>query len=232
MSEPLISVILPVYNEAAHVRGVVEDYERVLARVPHSHELILVTNGCRDDSPAICQTLAKEFSNVRAIDSQRGAWGLAVKLGLREARGDLICYTNLARTTTEDLMLVLLYAVAYPKVVIKANRKIRESWRRRLGSLFYNLECRALFDLSCWDINGTPKVFPRAFGDLLALNCENDLIDAEFNVVCRRKNYPIIEVPIFSSRRHSGKSTTNYFSAVKMYVGAYRLWRDWSKTHP
>ena len=45
---------------------------------------------------------------------------------------------------------------------MKANRKIRDNWRRRLGSLLYNLECRALFDLANWDINGTPKVFPRA----------------------------------------------------------------------
>ena len=57
---------------------------------------------------------------------------------------------------------MLLYAAAYPNVVVKANRKIREHWTRRLGSLLYNLECRALFDLSNWDVNGTPKVFPRA----------------------------------------------------------------------
>jgi hypothetical protein len=45
---------------------------------------------------------------------------------------------------------------------VKANRKIRDHWSRRLGSLLYNLECRALFDLSVWDVNGTPKVFPRS----------------------------------------------------------------------
>jgi hypothetical protein len=232
MSNPVISVILPVHNEAAHLRRMVEEYERGLARVPHTHELILVSNGCRDDSPAICQALAGDFASVRTINSQRGAWGLAVKLGLREARGELICYTNLARTTAEDLVLLLLYAAAYPNVVVMANRKIRENWRRRLGSLIYNLECRALFDLSCWDINGTPKVFPRVFSELLCLRCENDLIDAEFNVICRRQNHPVIQVPIFSHRRHSGRSTTNYRSAARMYLGAFHLRRDWSKIHP
>jgi hypothetical protein len=110
--------------------------------------------------------------------------------------------------------------------VIKANRKIRESFQRRAGSLLYNLECRALFDLSQWDINGTPKVFPRAFDKLMALSREDDLIDAEFNAICRREGYAMLEVPIFSSRRHGGKSTTNYGSAVKMYTGAYALWRS------
>jgi hypothetical protein len=110
--------------------------------------------------------------------------------------------------------------------VVKANRKIRDGWRRRLGSLLYNLECRALFDLSNWDVNGTPKVFPRTFRRLTELTREDDLIDAEFCLVCRQEDYPMVEIPIFSSRRHGGKSTTNYSSAWRMYLGAYNLWRS------
>jgi hypothetical protein len=148
-----------------------------------------------------------------------------VRLGLGAARGDLLCYTNSARTTAEDLLLFVLYARSHPDVVLKANRKIRERWTRRLGSLVYNLECRVLFDLSNWDVNGTPKIFPRTFGRLLALSRDDDLIDAEFSMICRREGYPMLEVPIFSSRRHGGRSTTTLRSAVRMYWGAYRLWR-------
>jgi hypothetical protein len=122
---------------------------------------------------------------------------------------------------------MLLYALAYPNVVVKANRKIREGTRRRLGSLLYNIECRWLFDLANWDVNGTPKVFPRSFEQLLTLRRDDDLIDAEFSAICRREGYPMIEVPVFSTRRHGGKSTTNLGSAVKMYWGAYLLWRAW-----
>jgi hypothetical protein len=57
------------------------------------------------------------------------------------------------------------------------------------------------------------------------LTREDDLIDAEFNAICRRHDYPVIEVPVLSTKRHGGKSTTNYASAFKMYVGAYELWR-------
>jgi hypothetical protein len=92
-------------------------------------------------------------------------------------------------------------------------------------SLLYNLECRALFDLSYWDINGTPKVFPRKFDKLLAMTEPGDLIDAEFSVICRRQEYPVLEVPIFSSRRHGGYSTTSTGSALRLYWGAYRFWR-------
>jgi glycosyltransferase involved in cell wall biosynthesis len=225
LSEPQFSIVLPVYNQADHIAEIVEGYERALRGAGLEHELLLVVNGSRDGSRAECDRLAARHPEVRVFEEQRGGWGRAVKRGIREARGTLICYTNSARTTDRDLVLLLLYARAFPDVVVKANRKIRESVQRRFGSLLYNLECRALFDLSCWDINGTPKVFPRADAALLSLESDDDLIDAEFNAICRRHDYPMIEVPIFSTRRHGGTSTTNYRSAFAMYLGAYRLAR-------
>jgi glycosyltransferase involved in cell wall biosynthesis len=221
----LTSVVLPVRDQAGHIAEVVTEYIAALERSGMRWEIILVPNACRDESAAICARLAAEHAGVRSIVSELGGWGRAVRCGLREASGDLLSYTNSARTTAEELLLLLLYARTFPGVVVKANRKIREHWTRRLGSLAYNLECRALFDLSSWDVNGTPKVFPRAFQKLLALTRDDDLIDAEFSWICRRESYPMIEVPIFSTRRHGGRSTTNLRSAVRMYVGAYRLWR-------
>lgn len=226
MASSLVSIVLPVHNQQDHIGRIVEEYTTGLARLPVVHEMLLVINGCRDNSLAVCQALADRFANVRALECEQAGWGRAVTAGLAAARGDLLCYTNSARTSPQDLLLMLLYAVAFPDAVIKANRKIRESWRRRAGSLVYNLECRALFDLSNWDINGTPKVFPRRFDKLMTLREPGDLIDAEFNLVCRRENYPMLEVPIFSTRRHGGQSTTGYGSALRMYWGAYRLWRS------
>jgi glycosyltransferase involved in cell wall biosynthesis len=226
MHKTLISIVLPVYNQADHIDTIVQEYTTALERIEHLYELILVVNGSRDQSFEVCQALAKQHSSVRVLHSLQGGWGLSVKLGLKASQGEILCYTNSARTSPQDLILLLLYAVAYPNVVIKANRKIRENWRRRLGSLLYNLECRALFDLAYWDINGTPKVFPRQFEKLLMLQRDDDLFDVEFNLICRREGYPILEVPIFSARRHGGKSTTNYHSALKMYWGAYQLWRN------
>jgi hypothetical protein len=95
-----------------------------------------------------------------------------------------------------------------------------------LGSLLYNLECRALFDLSYWDINGTPKVFPRQFDPLLRLQREDDLIDLEFCVTCRQQQLPVIEVPILTATRHGGASTTRLGSAMRLYAGARRMARE------
>lgn len=229
MSFKLISIILPIHNQADHVEGLILDYEEVISRIPVPYEIILVINNSSDRSFEICKSLSQRLSNVRTINSEKGGWGWAVQLGLREARGDVLCYTNSARTRPQELQLFLLYAIANPDNVIKANRKFRDNLFRRLGSLLYNLEVRMLFDVAYWDINGTPKIFPQSFEPLMNLKENGDLIDAEFSVICRREKYSVIEVPVVSIVRRGGKSTTGYYSALKMYWGAFRLWRRMRK---
>jgi glycosyltransferase involved in cell wall biosynthesis len=219
----LASVVLPVHNQADHLEALVRDYREVLMRLPLRHQLVLVPNACRDHTAEICHALAREVPEIDVVELAQGGWGRAVRAGLSAARGDLLCYTNSARTTPQMLSLALLYASANPGVVIKAQRRIRDNWRRQLGSLLYNLECRILFGLASWDINGTPKVFPRQFEKLLSLSSDDDLVDAELIVTCRNEGYPVVEVPITVTTRHGGSSTTNYNSALRMYVGAYLL---------
>lgn len=222
-----ISVVLPVHNQADHIEAVLRQCLSALDTLHASSEVLAVVNGPRrDDSLEICRALSQQRPAVRVLVVEAPGWGRAVRYGLSQATGELLCYTNSARTSAMDLVALIAYGLLNADCVIKANRKIRASAWRRLGSLLYNLECRALFDLSYWDINGTPKVFPRSFSKLLELQRDDDLIDLEFNLVCRRQNYPVLEVPIFSSSiRHSGRSTTNWRSALRMYGGAVGLWR-------
>ena len=224
MSVQLASIVLPIYNQADHIESVLKEYVSVLARLDFSYELLPVINGPRrDESLAICEALQARFPVIRTLCIEQGGWGRAVRAGLAGARGDLLCYANSARTTGRDLLLVLLYASIHPDAVVKANRRIRENWPRRLGSLLYNLECRALFDLPYWDINGTPKAFHRHLTRLTKLTRDDDLIDLEFNVICRQEGYPVIETPIFSTTRHSGGSTTDLRAAYRLYRGAFQL---------
>jgi glycosyltransferase involved in cell wall biosynthesis len=227
LSVRLASVVLPVYNQAGHIAEVLEGFVEVLKRLDFPYELIPVINGPRkDNSLEICRELEARYPAIRTLCIDEGGWGRAVRAGLAEARGDLLCYTNSARTTSKDLLLFLLYGSVHDDCVIKANRKIRDNWKRRLGSLLYNLECRALFDLPYWDVNGTPKVFHRNLQPLVELKSNDDLIDLEFNAICREGDYLVLEVPLFSTSRHSGNSTTRLGSAFRMYSGAFRLKKE------
>jgi glycosyltransferase involved in cell wall biosynthesis len=224
--DPTVSVVLPVYNQADHIEGIVKDYLDALDNLKHTAEIVLVVNGDQDGSWKCCRGLAEKYHAVQAFNNRQSGWGLAVRTGLSVSRGWLLCYTNSARTSAHILAMHVMLAVANPGLVIKANRRLRHPIVRRLGSVLYNVQCRSLFDLPVWDVNGTPKVFDREVFQKLDLREDGDLIDLELVVKCKHMGFQILEVPIVSSVRHGGESTTNYASALRMYWGAFRMWRN------
>ncbi len=225
---PKVSIVLPVYNQGDHIEHIAQSYFRALDNLKHSAEILLVVNASRDGSLERCRKLESEYDSVRVFHNELPGWGRAVRTGLAEARGEVICYTNSARTDAYTLALHVMVAVTNPTLVIKANRRLRHPFMRRLGSVLYNVECRTLFDLPVWDVNGTPKIFSRDVCKQLDLQEDGDLIDLEFILRCKQLGLQILEVPIVSSVRHGGESTTNYYSAVKMYWGAFRM-LQWTK---
>ena len=223
-STGLVSIVLPVHNQAPYIGGIIRGYVEALDGLGRPYELVLAVNASRDDSLAVSESLARSLPQVRVVHDSEPGWGRAVKAGLRAARGEVLCYTNSARTNATELARVLGEAFVNPGSVIKATRTVRENWRRRLGSLLYNVECRVLFGFSTRDVNATPKVFSRSHAALLTLRSDGDLLDAEFLFTCVRHGYRVLEVPISSTRRQGGTSTTNYKSAFRMYAGALGLW--------
>ena len=229
MEARVASVVLPFHNQADHVEQITERFLGAVAELPFEVEFVLVPNGCSDGTTEICRELVRRHPRMSLVELAEGGWGRAVRAGLDAAQGDLLCYTNSARTSTEMLVLSLLFASVHPDVVVKANRRVRDSLVRRLGSLIYNLECRMLFDLPQWDINGTPKVFPRSAASLRELERDDDLIDLEFVARCQRDGHRVLEVPLLANERHGGQSTTKLRSAARLYIGAVRMARAWGR---
>ena len=101
---------------------------------------------------------------------------------------------------------------------------IQQAPVREIGSLLYNLEARVCFGVCCRDVNGTPKVFSRDFYQTLRLTSAGDLLDLELMAAAVRRRVPVDELPVRGFRRHGGKSSTTWKSALKMYGGALQLW--------
>lgn len=217
------SIILPIYNQENHIETLYNTYRSKLISEKYTWEILFVINGSTDKSYELATVLCEQDKRFKCYELKDGGWGRAVKFGIQKAKGDYICYTNSARTKVKDLILILDYALVNKDNIIKANRIVRESFMRRLGSVLYNFENRRFFKTPIWDVNGTPKVFPSHVLQEMTILSENDLIDAEVIARSFKANHRIIEVPVLSTDRISGKSTTNIKSALKMYFGLFAL---------
>jgi glycosyltransferase involved in cell wall biosynthesis len=87
-SAPLLSVLMPVYNEARTLRTIVA---RVLASpVSLPMELICVDDGSRDGSPEILDALAAKDARIRVIRQPRNMGkGRAIRTAIEHMRGDI-----------------------------------------------------------------------------------------------------------------------------------------------
>ena len=221
MTDAAISIVLPVGEPEEALEGVLRSYVEVLAALGRGWEILLVPHG-RSGSEASYERLSAIGDGIRVCEPA-GGWGAAVRAGLNASAGEVLCYTNWQRTSAAALSEMLDLALRNPDLVLRANRRTRDRRIGRLGSLVFNIECRLLLQIPAWDVNGTPKVFPRAFNRLLELKREDDLFDAEFALVCERAGYPVVEVPIDAALLSLGPSGPDYRAALRMYLGVARL---------
>jgi len=225
LSTTSVSIVLPVRQQADHIAETLRQLHASAVQLTSRLEMIAVVNGSTDLSAQICRDMAEQCPGLRVLELSVAGWGAAVLAGLAASTGEVVCYTNAARTTALDLRNAIALGLLNEGYAVKAQRRARDNLHRRIGSVIYNFEARALFGLASWDLNGTPKVFPRSFGALFELREQGDLVDLEWLVACSRHGYPLIELPIISTRRHGGRSTTGWVSAMRMYVGALALRR-------
>src|SRR6266496_1319902 len=88
---PLISVVIPLYNEASHVREVLSDLTKALQQTESRFELVLVDDGSADDTWERIKGEARKLPNLRAVRLSRNfGKELALCAGLERARGEAI----------------------------------------------------------------------------------------------------------------------------------------------
>ena len=85
--EPLISVIIPIYNVEKYLYQCVES---VAKQTLKGLEIICVNDGSKDNSLAILKELAEKYDNIKIIDKENGGYGKAINAGLDMAAGDYI----------------------------------------------------------------------------------------------------------------------------------------------
>ena len=87
----MISVIVPVYNVEAYLEGCVKS---ILSQTHTDLEILLVDDGSKDGSLALCRQLELADSRIRVLTGPNGGVGHARNRGLEAATGEYIAFVD------------------------------------------------------------------------------------------------------------------------------------------
>lgn len=100
----MISVIVPVYNAEKYLTKCIDS---ILAQSFENFELILVDDGSKDGSGAICDKYAARDSRVKVLHKKNGGVSAARESGIAQSKGEYIAFIDADDYIAEDYLKVL-----------------------------------------------------------------------------------------------------------------------------
>lgn len=98
---PLVSVIIPVYNTAKYLDNCIQS---ICNQTLSDWEIILVDDGAKDESPQICDAWVKRDSRIHVIHKENEGLGFTRNAGLRAAKGEFVCFLDSDDTIDLDTL--------------------------------------------------------------------------------------------------------------------------------
>ncbi|MBC7638720.1 MAG: glycosyltransferase family 2 protein [Rhodoferax sp.] len=90
-----VTVVLPCYNEQAHVVAELERITAALDASGRSYELLVIDDASTDDTLAVLRAAAPRFPHLRLMPFTRnGGSGTARRIGTQQARGRVVVWTD------------------------------------------------------------------------------------------------------------------------------------------
>ena len=102
---PLVSVVVPVYNVEDYMKQCVES---LIHQTLKNVEIILVDDGSTDKSPAICDGYAEKYPQIKVIHKQNGGLGSARNAGMQIAKGKYVGFVDSDDYVSEKMYETLL----------------------------------------------------------------------------------------------------------------------------
>ncbi len=108
-TDPLISVIVPVYETQPYLRRCVDS---ILAQTYENLEVILVDDGSTDECPAICDDYAARDARVRVVHKANGGLSDARNAGLEIMTGEYVGFVDSDDWIDRDMYAYLLRSMS------------------------------------------------------------------------------------------------------------------------
>jgi glycosyltransferase involved in cell wall biosynthesis len=201
MPDPLVSIVVPAYNEARFI----EDVLRRVAAVPFRREIIVVDDGSSDGTAGLVEGMRAEIDGLRVLRRPANAGkGAAVREGIAATAGDFVVIQDADLEYDPKDLPTLLAPLFEGRADVVYGTRLRggEPQRAHLfwhyaGNRMLSLLTNVLYNTTLSDMEVGYKAFR---GDLIrSIRLVSDDFRFEPEVtakVLRHKDIRLFEVPI------------------------------------
>ena len=201
---PLLSVVIPAFNEAPRIATTIADVTGYLAGQPYAWEVLVVNDGSTDGTAEVAVDAARVDGRVRVVSIAHGGKGSAVKHGMLRTTGRyrFMCDADLAMPIEHLASFLDRMREGYDVVIgsrqKQGARRIGEPWVRHLRGRVFNWVVRLLavrgFDdtqcgFKCFDGEVADELFrlqrTRGFG-----------FDVEVLYLAVKRGLRVLEMPV------------------------------------
>lgn len=225
--KPLLSIIMPAYNEQDRLPQSLEKIAAFVSDQPYGIELVIINNNSSDSTQEIAEAFAAEHDYTVVLQQPIQGKGAAVRMGMLTAIGDylFICDADLSMPIEEVNKFLPPQLDAYDVAIGTregpgAQRFDEPEYRHIMGRVF-NLIVRVLAVPKIQDTQCGFKSFTRAAArDVFARQTIDGFgFDVEILYIALRQGYIVKEVPITwyhipGSKVNPIRDTINMFTEV------------------
>jgi dolichyl-phosphate beta-glucosyltransferase len=235
-----ISIVIPCYNEEANIkRGVLDEVVCYLHSRPYDWELLIADDDSVDSSTALAESFAAQYENVRLLKLPHGGKPGAILGGIKEAKGDIIFFSDMDMSTPiEELEKLLPWFDDGYDVVIGSRGLVREGFNlfRQFSSWAFRNIRRVLIlpgivDTQCGFKAFRAEVVKDIFPQLSFFSSQRDLsgwvvsaFDVELLFMAKKWGHKIKEVQVIW--RDMDESTTKENMGKKFVSESLEMARE------
>lgn len=238
MSEPSLLLLIPAYNEERRIEPVLRDYGAFFQKhYRGKFQLVVVLNGCRDNTLGVVREVAKEFPTISALEfpAPIGKGGALIE-GLKLAPlADLIGYVDADGATPPKAFYDLLRHIPAADCVIGSRwlpgsiLHEEQSHKRQVASRCFHLIVELLFHMHIKDTQCGAKVMTRQAVEKVHSNLRIADMAFDINLLysLQRAGCRVLEVPTEWTDKFG--STVHLFrTSLTMFLSAFRIWLIYS----
>lgn len=222
--EPHVSVVLPCHNEEASVGPEISRIHAALERAGYSFEVLVVDDASTDDTAARAKEAAADHPQTRVITfSHNGGVGTARRIATRQARGDIVVWTDADMTYPNERIPELVAVLdTDPSVDQVVGARQRESGSARVLRIPTKWGVRKLAEFltnsTIPDLNSGLRAFRRAVAlPYLPLLPPGFSCVSTLTLAFLSNQHPIQYLPIDYARR-AGSSKFHFLSDAYRYI--------------